>query len=129
MEAEVGEIETVTLDGAALTVMVAEADLLVSATLVAVSVHVPAVPGAVYRPLLLMLPPEALQVTAVLVVPVTLAVNCLVAPVCREADRGEIETTTGGGALVTVTVAESDFVESSTLVAVTVYVPAVAGAV
>jgi hypothetical protein len=65
-------------------------------------------------------PPVALQVTAVFVVPVTPAENCRVAPVCRDADAGVIETVTGGGEVVTVIVAESNFVGSSTLVAVTV---------
>lgn len=70
-------------------------------------------------------PPVALQVTAVLVVPVTVALNCCVALVSSDADVGVIATETDE----TVTVAEADFVGSATLVAVTLYVPAVLGAV
>lgn len=62
-------------------------------------------------------------------VPVTVAVNCCVAPTCTEAVAGEMATETTGGGAVTVTLAEADFVESATLVAVTVYVPALFGAV
>ena len=58
------------------TVTVAVADLLVSAALVAVTVYVPPDEGAVYRPLVDTVPPEALQTTAVLVVPDTEAENC-----------------------------------------------------
>ncbi len=68
-------------------------------------------------PLVVMVPPVAVQVTAVLVVPVTVAVNCWVPPVMSEAEVGAMLTATG---IVTVTVAEADFVESATLVAVTV---------
>lgn len=64
------------------------------------------------------MPPVAVQVTAVLLVPVTAAVNCCVALVCIEADAGDIETATTAGA-DTVTVADEDFVLSATLVAVT----------
>jgi len=70
-------------------------------------------------------PPVADQVTAVLLLPVTVAVNCCVAPVISEAVVGEMVTATA----VTVTVAEADLVVSATLVAVTVKVPAVPGAV
>lgn len=73
--------------------------------------------GAVYRPEVDTLPPVALQVTDVFVVPVTVAENCCVPPVRSDADVGVIETATGA---VTVTVAEADFVVSATLVAVTV---------
>ncbi len=64
-----------------------------------------------------MLPAVADQVTAVLLEPLTLAVNCCVPPVSSEADVGEIVTATGA---LTVTVAEADLVASATLVAVTV---------
>ena len=47
-------------------------------------------------------------------------------PVYRETEVGEIETATGAA---TVTVAEPDLVVSAELVAVTVYVPAISGAV
>ena len=75
------------------------------------------------------MPDAAFQVTDLSVtVPETLAVNCCVALVNNEALAGEIETelTTG---VVTVTVTDADFVLSALLVAVTVSVPAVAGAV
>ena len=114
--AEVGVIETDT-DVAALTVTVAEADLLVSAALVAFTVYVPAVLGAVYRPELDTVPPVADQVTEVFVEPVTEAVNCCVAPAISEVDVGLMETATGAA---TVIVAFADFVVSATLVAVTV---------
>src|SRR5205085_1997519 len=60
---------------------VAVSDLLVSATLVALTVAVCVVgieAGAVYRPLALIVPGPAMtaQVTAVLLVPVTVAANC-----------------------------------------------------
>ena len=90
-----------------------------SAALVALTVYVPAVLGAVYKPELEMVPPVALQVTAVFVVPLTVAVNCCIVPVCTEVELGLTATMTGAGAL-TVTVAEADFVESAALVAVTV---------
>ena len=70
-------------------------------------------------------PPVVDQVTAVLLLPVTVAVNCCVAPVCSEAEVGLMLTDTA----VTVTVAEADLLVSATLVAVTVNVPAIAGAV
>jgi hypothetical protein len=49
-------------------------------------------------------PPVAVQLTAVLPVPVTVAENCCVAPVVNDADVGEIVTDTPDAA-VTVTVA------------------------
>ena len=77
----------------------------------------PALPGAVYRPPVDTVPPLAVQVTAVLLLPVTVAVNCCVPPVCTEAEVGDTETATGAE---TVTLAEADFVVSATLVAFTV---------
>ena len=74
-------------------------------------------------------PPVADQVTAVLLVPVTVAVNCWVAPAKSEADVGLTLTATTGGGAVTVTVAVADLLLSATLVARTVKVPAVLGAV
>ena len=73
-------------------------------------------------------PPVADQVTAVFVEPVTVAVNCCVPPVSSTAETGEMDTATTGG-VVTVTVAEADLVLLAWLVAVTEYVPALAGAV
>jgi hypothetical protein len=72
----------------------------------------------VYIPLEETLPPVADQVTPVLLLPVTVAVNCCVAPVESEAEPGEIATATTGA--LTVTVAEADLVESAALVAFTV---------
>jgi hypothetical protein len=57
-------------------VTTAEADLDESAALVAVTVYDPAEVGAVYKPPLVIVPPEVFHVTAVLVVPVTAAANC-----------------------------------------------------
>ena len=119
-DAEVGVIEMPTTGGAALTVTFADADLVLSAALVAVTANVPALPGAVYMPLEEMLPPLADQVTAVLLLPVTVAVNCSVAPVTNDAEVGVIEMPTTGGAAATVTLAEADLVVSAALVAVTV---------
>jgi hypothetical protein len=59
-----------------------------------------------------------LQVTAVLLLPVTVAVNCCCPFPERLCDVGLTETTTG----VRVTVALADFVVSATLVAVIVIV-------
>jgi hypothetical protein len=82
---------------------------------------VPAVEGAVYRPEVEMVPPVADQVTAVFVEPLTLAVNCLVPPVAKEAEIGLMATEiTDEEEDVTVTVAEADFVVSAELFAVTV---------
>jgi len=74
-------------------------------------------------------PPVADHVTAVLLLPVTVAVNCCVAPVWSDAEVGLMLTATTGGGEVTVTLAEADLVLSATLVARTLKVPAVAGAV
>ena len=65
-----------------------------------------------------MLPPVADQVTAVLVVPVTVAVNCCVPLVSIAADVGEMLTATT--VALTVMVAEADLVLSATLVTFTV---------
>jgi len=56
-------------------VTVAVADLVASAALVAVTLYVPAAEGAVYIPVLVTVPPEAVQVVAVFAVPLTAAVN------------------------------------------------------
>ena len=69
-------------------------------------------------------------------VPCTVAVNCNVPPVVAEVVAGEtvteVTTGVGGGLLgaaVILTMAEADFVASALLVAVTVAVPGLAGAV
>jgi hypothetical protein len=65
-------------------------------------------------------PPDADQLTKVLVVPVTVAVNCCVPPAVTDASTGVIEIAIGTGFVVTVTVAVADSLESAALVAVTV---------
>lgn len=90
-ESEVGDTFNTDV-GVAPTVTVAEADLVVSAALVAVTVYVPAVLGAVYSPALVIVPPVVDHVTAVFDVPLTVAVNCCVPPTVSDAVLGEIET-------------------------------------
>ena len=90
------------------SVVVSVADWVVSQTLVAVTstvcgAEIPA--GAVYRPLGVIAPRPAglmLQVTAVLAVLVTLAVNCCVWPPVRVTLNGATVTDTGG---ISVTIA------------------------
>ena len=76
------------------TVTLAEACLLLSATLVAVTVTdmVVLVVGALKFPELEMLPPVADQVTALLLVPLTEALNDCDAPDVTVAEAGETET-------------------------------------
>ena len=72
-----------------------------SATLVAVTVTVPAVAGALNSPVELTAPDEAFQITEVLVaVPWTVAVSCTVPLVATAAEAGETvtEDTEGPGA-------------------------------
>ena len=90
----------------------AEADLVASAALVAVTVTVVLVltAGAVKSPELESDPAVADQVTAVLVEPVTVAVNCWVPAETTEALVGDAETTTGA---LTVTVADADLLVSA----------------
>ena len=71
-----------------------------------------------YKPELETVPPVAVQVTAVFVVPVTVAANCCVADVCKDAEVGLTEMLTTGA--VTVTVADAFLVVSAALVAVIV---------
>ena len=94
-DAEPGEIVTATV---AVTVTAAEADLLVSATLVAVTTKLPALMGAVYIPPEETLPPLAFQVTDVLLVPLTLAVNCWLMPNASDDELGNTATATETGA-------------------------------
>ena len=116
--------------GGAGAVMVTEAwaDLVVSATLVAVTVKFPAVFPATYNPVEEIVPPVALQVTAVLEVPVTVAENCWDAPSRRGADVGDIPTFTvgvgGEAGAEMVTEATAVLLWSAALVAVTVKFPA-----
>jgi hypothetical protein len=75
--------------------------------------------------------PESVQVTATLVVPVTVAVNCCCAPVVTAADVGEMVILIADADWMT-TVADADLVGSATDVAVTVAIAnvgTVAGAV
>ena len=58
-----------------------------------------------------------------LVVPVTVAVNCCETPTCRVALAGETVTFTGVDDAVMPTVALADFVVSATLLAVTLTEP------
>jgi hypothetical protein len=77
----------------------------------------------VYTPDALTLPPEAPsltdQVTAVLEVPVTVALNVNVWQASTAAVVGLIATATAGGGAVTVTVAAALLVESAWLLATT----------
>ena len=85
-------------------VIVAGADCVASATLVAVTVTLEegTVAGAVYRPAEVIVPtvelpaaaPFTLQVTPVLLLPEMVAVNCMVPPVCTVAELGEREADT-----------------------------------
>jgi hypothetical protein len=74
----------------------------------------------VNRPEFEMVPAVAVQVTDVFELPLTVAVNCRVAPVCTEVEVGEIETVTPDVEAVTLTVADADLLGSATLVARTV---------
>jgi hypothetical protein len=112
-DADLGDTEITT---GAETVTVAEADWVVSAALVAVTVYDPAVEGALYNPVEEIVPPVADQVTALFVLPVTVALNCCEAPVRSDTEVGEIATASGA---VTTTAAEPDLVVSAMLVAVT----------
>src|SRR5882724_6958804 len=72
------------------TVTCAEAAFVESATEVAVTTELlPAVDPAVNRPLLEMVPPVDVHATAVLELPVTVAVNCCICPGCRLTFVGE----------------------------------------
>ena len=142
MVAAAGETEIVTVGagggggGGAVTVMTVLPDAVASATLVAVRVTDPAVPGAVnvmVFPVPEMVPAVAVQVTPVLGVPVTVAVKLADAPAAMVGPDGITVTVTvgagggGGGVGTTVMVATPEAVPSA-LVAVTENVPAVAGA-
>jgi len=116
------------------TVTVELADLVVSAALVTVIVCCPVVVGAVYSPVVEMIPtvafppvtPSTAHVTAVFEDPVTVAWNCCVAPAWMAALTGVTATEI---VCVAETVALADLVVSAALVAVIVCCPAVVGAV
>jgi hypothetical protein len=84
-----------------------------------------------------MTPAEAVQVTAVLEAPVTVAENCCWAPGWTNTGLGETVTVIPaagvgvglGAELVTVMVADPVFVESVVLVAVTIQLPEKFGAI
>jgi hypothetical protein len=81
------------LVGAVVTLTDADADLVGSAVLVAVTVSVPAVEGAVYIPAAVILPSDAFHVTPLLeVVPCTVALNGSVPAVIEDAVTGDIAT-------------------------------------
>jgi hypothetical protein len=90
----VGVTETLT---GGMTVTVALADFVVSATLVAVTTTevVDVTIGAVNNPLAETLPAEVVHVTAVFDVFETVAVNCAVAPELSDVLVGEMVTLTG----------------------------------
>src|SRR5438132_179408 len=109
------------------TVTEAEADLVGSSTDVALTTPVPAaVAVKTPEPFTVPTAPVAVHVTP-FGEPVTLAVNCWVAPTNTIAFVGlnVTEIPPGDGEPATVTVADADFVLSSTEVAVTVPVPGV----
>jgi hypothetical protein len=131
-EAE-GWTEREIVPGFAVTVTVAVPDFVLSSLLVAVTVTVSALLAGVRLPFASIVPSLVLQVTdgSKLPVPVTVAVQAD-APTPASVEAGLQETETPvmvGPGGVTVTVAVPDFVLSSLLVAVTVTVPAVPGAV
>jgi hypothetical protein len=113
--------------GVATTVTVVVLVLEVSAWAAAVMVTVPDVVGAVQIPAGVMVPALALQFTAVSALPVTVAANCVVVPVCTVGLAGVMALTATPSTTFTVVV---DFLAvSAWAVAVIVTVWAVAGAV
>jgi hypothetical protein len=128
-----GEIVTDTGVGAGRIVTVALADCVEAKALCAVTTTglVEAVAGALYKPVVEIVPteefppaiPPTSQFTAVLAVPETVAVNCCDRPTCRLALPGEIVTDTdvgvgaGAGKIVRVALA---FTQAKVLSAVTV---------
>jgi hypothetical protein len=132
-EAEVGLMLIATADVVTLTA--ALADFVASALLVTLTVCEPTAAGALYNPAVEMVPtvafppltPSTYQVTAVFVVPVTVAVNCFVVIPGTEAEVG-LMVKVATADVVTLTAALADFVASALLVAFTVCEPAAAGA-
>src|SRR5512134_3948439 len=98
------------------------ADLVGSATEVALTLKFPVAVPAVKSPEAEIVPPVALHVTAVLVVPVTEAVNCCAWPGWSIAEDGDSVNCTGGAGIVTAAVA--DLVGSAAEVAFTLKLPA-----
>jgi hypothetical protein len=87
--------------GDSVTVTEDSAYVFVFATLVARTEYVPAVPGAVYTPSEVISPPVAVQVTEVLLAPVTVAVKRCVPPVVSATVAGSRLTVTPGGFTIT----------------------------
>ena len=93
-----------------------------SATLIAVTLTVVGAVtlGAVNNPLLVIVPPVAVQVTAVFELLLTVAVNCWVAPEMRVDEVGETTTPTPPAVVgLMMTLALACLVGSATLVAIT----------
>jgi len=120
------DVGAIVIDTGVTMLTCAEADLVVSACDVAVTVTragLGTIAGAVYTPAAVMFPqlepaqpvPETLHVTDVFALPVTCAENCREADGATLAEVGEIVTVTTG---TTVTVALADFVVSACEVAV-----------
>jgi hypothetical protein len=130
-DADEGLILTATNAAAgAWIVIAAVADFVLSARLVAVTVAVPGLLPAVNTPAGVIVPPVAVHVTLVSLVPVTLALKLWLEPSFRVNDDGLILTATDAteGAWMVIA-AVADFVVSAWLVAVTVAAPAVLPAV
>jgi hypothetical protein len=70
------------------------------ACVVTVTVYVPDVAGAVYKPPFVIAPPVVDQVTAVFVVPPTVALNCCVPPCIKDAVSGATATVMVGATLL-----------------------------
>jgi hypothetical protein len=120
--------------GAAITVIVARPDLIVSCVLVAVTVTDPAEPGAINSPLPLIVPALAVHVTAELKLPVpcTVALHCdvVLGATVEGLQLTATEEIVGGVVCVaTVIVAVPDLLGSCELVAVTITDPVEPGAV
>jgi hypothetical protein len=101
--------------------MVALADLVLSAWLVATAMSVSRACGAVYSPDSVIVPVPFVtdQVTAVSLEPETVAANCCCPFWAMESEAGEILTEIVCAA-DTLTIAEADFVVSAPLTAITV---------
>jgi hypothetical protein len=123
-----------------LTVTLALADLVVSATETVVTVTVAGDGtdgGALYRPLVLIVPtvefppvtPFTFHITAVFDVFDTVAVNCFVFEIRTVALLGEMLTLTGGGGFTTLTAALPNADGTATLAAWTVTFTGEVGAV
>jgi hypothetical protein len=122
-----GLTDTETPPAGGLSVTAAVPVFVVSAALVAVTVTVCVevmLEGAVYRPAVDIVPTFGVsdQVTAVFVVPLTVAVNCRVWELVKVALAGLTDTETPPAGGLSVTVAVPVFVVSAALVAVTVTV-------